>query len=105
MGMRLPFQEGEGKWKGDMMLDFAYVEMLYVTMRQDELRQQAAASRTARSGKGHRPQRRQRWLRRLAEFLAGWGLRVPALPTTGAKRAVMRVARHKHGGSHVWQHR
>ena len=105
MGMRLPFQEGEGKWKGDMMLDLVSVEMWYVEMRQDELRQLAAASRTARIGEGHRPHRRQRWLLRLAEFLAGWGLRIPALPTTGAKRAVVRVARHKHGGSHVWQHR
>jgi len=105
MGMGLPCQEGEGKWKGDMMFDLVSVEMWYVEMRQDELRQQVAASRTARSVKRHRPHRRQRWWLRLAEFLAGWGPRVPALPTTGAKRAVVCVARHKHGGRHVWQHR
>ena len=84
------------------MLDF---EVWYVKMRQDEIRQQAAAYRAVRRDTGHRPQRRPRWLRRLSEFLAGWGLRVPALRAARLAPAVVRTGQQQHGGRNLWQHR
>ena len=87
------------------MLDFSDFEVWYVKTRQDEIRRQAAASTAARRYTMHRPQRRQRWLLRLGEFLAAWGLRLPALPTTRLAPAVVRRVQQKHGGSNLWQHR
>ncbi len=84
------------------MLDF---DLWYVKTRQDELWRQVAACTAAQRDKGHRPPRRHHWLRRLHEFLANWGLRLPALPTTRLAPAVVRVAPQKHGGRNVWQHR
>lgn len=83
------------------MMDFTDFEVWYVKTRQDEIRQQAAVYRTVRRDTEHRPQRRQRWLQRLGAFLAGWGLLVPALPTTRLVPAVVRVAQQKHGGSNL----
>ena len=84
------------------MLD---VELLYLMTRQDELWQQMAAYTAAQRAKGHRPPRRHHWLRRLREFLAHWGVRLPALPTTRLAPAVVRVGPQKHGEHNVWQHR
>jgi hypothetical protein len=84
------------------MWDF---ELWYVKTRQDELRQQVAACMAAPRNTGHRPPRRHHWLQRLHEFLAHWGLRLPARPTTHLAPAVVRVAPQKHGGSNVWRHR
>jgi hypothetical protein len=84
------------------MLDF---EVWYAKARQDELWQQVAACTAAYRDKGHRPPQRHRWLLRLNEFLAAWGLRAPALLTPRLAPAVVRGAQQKHGGSNVWQHR
>lgn len=83
------------------MLDYTDFEVWYVKTRQDEIRRQAAAYRAAPRDKRHRPPRRHRWLRRLGELLAAWGLRVPAFPTTRLAPAVVRIARQKHGGHNV----
>lgn len=87
------------------MLDMTDFELWYVKTRQDEIRQQAALYRAAQRDPGHRTPRRHRWLRRLGAFLATWGLRRPALPTTRLAPAVVRAAQKQHGGSNVWQHR
>ncbi len=84
------------------MLDF---EVWYVKARQDELRRQVAACMAAQRDKGHRPPWHHRWLQRLNEFLATWGLRIPALPKARLAPAMLRTAPQKHGGSNVWQHR
>ena len=81
------------------------VELWYVKARQEEIWQQVAACTAAQRHQGHRPLRRHHWLQRLNEFLAHWGLRLPALPTTRLAPAVVRVGPQKHGEHNVWQHR